>query len=65
MSLIRQRTFERHGGSYAEAGRFDEASRTARSAHDRAVRAGDAPAARRIEERLALYDAGRPYREQP
>lgn len=47
----------------AEAGRFAQASETARRARDLALRAGDSGLVMRIGDRLALYKAGRPYRE--
>ena len=49
--------------AYAEAGRFEDAVRTAEAAIELANGAGQAEQARRIKERLELYQAGRPYRE--
>jgi tetratricopeptide (TPR) repeat protein len=47
--------------TYAAAGRFEEASQTARQAAWAARAAGDAPLARAIRFRRKMYDAGRPY----
>ena len=47
----------------ASAGRFDAAVATAELAAERAGAAGKAALAGAIRERLALYRAGRPYRE--
>ena len=49
--------------AYAEAGRFGDAVRTAEAAMDLASAAGQAAPARQIQERLLLYQAGRPYHE--
>jgi protein O-mannosyl-transferase len=49
--------------AYAEAGRFSDAVRVAQTALELAKGAGQAEAARRIEGRLQLYQAGRPYHE--
>jgi tetratricopeptide (TPR) repeat protein len=49
--------------AYAEARRFDEAVRTAQAALELANGTGQAEAARPMQERLELYQAGRPYRE--
>lgn len=46
--------------AYAEAGRFDEAVRTL----GRAIALADAKQAEQFQERLALYEARKPYREQ-
>ena len=48
---------------YAEAGRFEEAVRTAQVALELAQAAGQAAQARQIQERLRLYQASRPYHE--
>jgi spermidine synthase len=49
--------------AYAAAGRYDEAVRVAEQAL-RQVEAGGPPAlAEQVRARLALYRAGRPYRE--
>ena len=49
--------------AYAEAGRFDEAVQTATQAADIARNAGQADLAGSIEQRLAAYQAHRPWRE--
>ena len=49
--------------SYAEAGRFDEAIRTAQSAFELAKATGEQQLAKSIQDRLGLYQAGRPVRE--
>lgn len=48
--------------AYAEAGRFEEAVRTARGAAEAARRAGAAELGREIETRRVGYEAGRPHR---
>ncbi len=48
--------------AYAEAGRFDEALATAKKTRAIALAAGQQDIARRAEERLALYQSGKPYR---
>jgi Flp pilus assembly protein TadD len=49
----------------AEAGRFDEASRTAQEARSRALAVGDNATAEAATQKLALYKAGQCYREKP
>ena len=49
--------------AYAEAGRFNEADGAARKAVELATAAGQPDVARQIQERLKLYQAGRPYHE--
>ena len=49
--------------AYAEAGRFDEAVRTAEEARSLALAGGTKPLADVIGERLELYRSGRPWRE--
>lgn len=49
--------------AYAAAGHLDAARRTASRALRRARAEGEAELAARLEERLALYRRGRPYRE--
>ena len=49
--------------AYAEAGRFDEAIRTAEKAQQLAVVAGDKEVAAAAEQRLALYRKQQPYRQ--
>jgi tetratricopeptide (TPR) repeat protein len=51
--------------AYAEAGRFPEASATARRALALATQQNDAAAAGKLRRRLALYEAGKPYHEPP
>ena len=51
--------------AYAEAGRFAEASATARQAQATAAAQGQAQLAEAIGQRLALYDAKQPYRQEP
>ena len=48
--------------AYAEAGRFDDAVRTARRSVELA--AADPAAAAEFRQRLALYESGKPYRQQ-
>ncbi len=50
--------------AYAEAGRFDEAIKTASKAIDMATAAGDKKLAREIRGRVELYLQGVPYRER-
>jgi Flp pilus assembly protein TadD len=50
--------------AYAEAGRFSEAVATAQKACALATESGDQPLARRNQELLEQYRAGRPYREE-
>ena len=49
--------------AYAEAGRFAEAMATAAKVRELALAAGQPEIAQRAEERLALYRAGKPYRQ--
>ena len=49
--------------AYAEAGRFEEAIRTAQKAQQLAVAAGDKAVAAAAEQRLALYRKHQPYRQ--
>ena len=49
--------------AYAGTGRFAEAILTARRARELALAAGDQEIAAAAARRLALYEAGRPYRE--
>jgi hypothetical protein len=49
--------------AYAAASRFDEATATAEEAARLADRAEHAALGAALRERLALYRAGRPYRE--
>jgi Flp pilus assembly protein TadD len=53
--------------AYAEAGRFDEAVATAKKTRELALATGQDDVAKRAEERLALYQAQKPYRppQQP
>jgi Flp pilus assembly protein TadD len=48
--------------AYAEMGRYEDAARAARQAIDAARRSHDDHLAQEIENRLALYEANRPYR---
>jgi Flp pilus assembly protein TadD len=50
--------------AYAEAGRFTEAASTARQAATAAVAQGQTGLAEQIQQRLALYESNRPYRQQ-
>lgn len=50
--------------AYAETGRFDEACRTARRALQEAQRAGSRGLVRELEQQLAAYRAGRPWRSR-
>jgi len=49
--------------AYAEAGRFDEAQKTAQQAVAAAEQAGAREQAARLRARLKLYQSGQPYRE--
>jgi len=49
--------------AYAEAGRFSEAIRIAQRAVELAGAAGRQELARQLQERLTLYQAGRPFHE--
>ncbi len=49
--------------AYAEAGRFDEASATARQALELAVQQHDQRLADALQARVTLYDAGKPFHE--
>ena len=49
--------------AYAEAGRFPEAVQTARKAIELAVQRNDQPLAETLRARLALYEAGKPFRQ--
>jgi tetratricopeptide (TPR) repeat protein len=51
--------------AYAEAGRFPEATRTARRALDLANQQRDAQLAQALTSRIALYEARTPFRENP
>ena len=50
--------------AYAEAGRFDEAVKTAEKLLDWAESAGQKGLVEKINNRLGLYKAGKPYRER-
>ena len=52
------------GTAYAAAGRFDDAVRAASAAGTLATGSGDTALAGEIEQRLALYQAGEPFRVQ-
>ncbi len=51
--------------AYAEAGRFDDARQTAAKALDLATAANLPGMASGIRQRLQLYQAGQPFRENP
>lgn len=51
--------------AYAEAGRFEDAAKTAERARDKAKAAREEQVARRNDELLQLYRSGKPYRETP
>ena len=51
--------------AYAEAGRFDDAVRTAQSAVELAAATGDEPLTEQFRRHLELYRHQRPYREPP
>jgi tetratricopeptide (TPR) repeat protein len=59
------RTLDALAAAYAETGRFDEAVKAARTAADSALARGDQEQANRIKARMALYQSGRAYREDP
>jgi tetratricopeptide (TPR) repeat protein len=48
--------------AYADAGRFDDAVKTARKASEVARSAGQTKLSERIDERLVLYTSGKPFR---
>ena len=48
--------------AYAEAGRLADALTTAAKARELALAAGQPDIARKADERMALYRAGKPYR---
>ncbi|MGB7157644.1 MAG: tetratricopeptide repeat protein [Tepidisphaeraceae bacterium] len=56
-------TLDTLAAAYAEAGRFDDAVRTAREALALAEKAGQGELATQLRGRLALYESGKPYRE--
>jgi tetratricopeptide (TPR) repeat protein len=49
--------------AYAEAGRFDDAARTAKRTRDLALAASQDSIAKKADERLALYGKGLPYHQ--
>jgi tetratricopeptide (TPR) repeat protein len=51
--------------AYAEAGRFPEALATARKALELATRQNNLAAANALRARIALYEAGRPFHQEP
>jgi tetratricopeptide (TPR) repeat protein len=51
--------------AYASQGRYDKAVSTAKEAVGLSARLGDSDSTKRIEERLRLYEGGRPYRVDP
>jgi len=51
--------------AYAEAGQFDNAVATVLNARAIAAASGRQALARQIDQRIALYPSGRPYRRQP
>jgi Flp pilus assembly protein TadD len=57
------RVLDTLAAAYAEAGRFEEAVRTVQAAIQLASATGRTESARRMQERLRLYQAGQPYRE--
>ena len=59
---LANRMLDTLAAAYAEAGRFEDAVRTAQKALELTKSAAQAETARGIEERLRLYQAGRPYR---
>ena len=50
--------------TYAAAGRFEEAKETAKKALSIAKSSGRADLAGEIQERIKLYEAGKPYRQK-
>ncbi len=58
-------TLDTLAAAYAEAGWFPEALGTARKALDLAVEQRDRRLADALRARIALYEAGKPYRETP
>ena len=52
------------GVAYSEAGRFNEAVQAAQVALELAKGTGSGEQVRQIQERVKLYQAGRPYREE-
>ncbi len=59
------RALDALAAAYAEAGRFTEAAASARRAQAAAAAQGQPELAEQIGQRLALYDAGQPYRQAP
>jgi Flp pilus assembly protein TadD len=53
------------GAAYAEAGRFQDAVATAKRAHALALQKGLPDLAQRNAELLKLYEAGKPFRDEP
>jgi tetratricopeptide (TPR) repeat protein len=51
--------------AYAAVGWFPEAQATARKALDMALQQNDRALAQAIQMRIALYEAGKPYRQAP
>ena len=49
--------------AYAEAGRFNDAVQTAQKALELAIAAGQQELAQQVQDRLKLYQAGRPFHE--
>lgn len=61
----RPELLDSHAAALAAAGRFEEAARAAEGAVRAARARRNGPLADQIEERLALYRTGRPYRQPP
>lgn len=61
--FLQPRALDALAAASAETGRFDDAVVVARRARELALQAGRRDLARQIEARLALYAAGKPYRE--
>ena len=59
------RVLDTLAAAYAEARWFPEALGAARQALDLAVQQGDRRLADAVRARIALYEAGKPYREKP
>lgn len=59
------RVLDTLAAAYAEAGRFEQASATARQAEAAATAQGQSELAGQLRRRLELYNSGQPYRQPP
>jgi tetratricopeptide (TPR) repeat protein len=58
-------TLDTLAAAYAETGRFADAAQTARTALELAARANNEAVVEALKSRIALYDAGKPFRSAP